>query len=286
MKEIDKINKLKQRYNDVSIPNRLNDVVNDAINSKKTYKQKHTKWIVAAASLCVVVGSININPVFADNLEKIPVIGDLVKIINFSNYEVKENGYEASIKVPNIQGLENKELEYKLNKEFEEEGKRLYNNYLEEIKLLNESNEKGHKEAKSWYEVQTDNDDILSLVIYNYEAQGSSNTTRKFYNIDKNNQTVLTLEGMFKNDDYINVISENIKQQMREQMKSDKNKYYLLDDKMNPETNFKSIKKDQQFYINKNGDIVISFDKYEVAPGYMGVVEFVIPKEVIKPLVN
>lgn len=280
-----KIDKLKENYNDIKIPARLNDVVNDAINKKSNHKIQ-TKWLVTAASICAVVGAININPVFADNLEQIPVIGNLVKIVNFSNYQIKDNGYEASIKVPKIEGLDNKELEYKLNKEFEENGKKLYSQYLEEVKGLKESNESGHKSAESWYEVKTDNDNILSLVIYEYEAEGSSNTTRRFYNIDKKNQTVLTLEGMFKNDDYINVISENIKQQMAEQMKRDKNKIYWLNDKEARNSNFKSIKRDQGFYINKSGELVICFDKYEVGPGAMGLVEFTIPKDIIKPLMN
>ena len=280
-----KIDKLKESYNNIKIPARLNDVVNDAINKKSNHKIQ-TKWLVTAASICAVVGAININPVFADNLEQIPVIGNLVKIVNFSNYQIKDNGYEASIKVPKIEGLDNKELEYKLNKEFEENGKKLYSQYLEEVKGLKESNESGHKSAESWYEVKTDNDNILSLVIYEYEAEGSSNTTRRFYNIDKKNQTVLTLEGMFKNDDYINVISENIKQQMAEQMKKDKNKIYWLNDKEARNGNFKSIKKDQGFYINKSGELVICFDKYEVGPGAMGLVEFTIPKDIIKPLMN
>ncbi|CEK30706.1 anti-sigma(V) factor RsiV [[Clostridium] sordellii] len=280
-----KIDKLKENYNNIKIPARLNDVVNDAINKKSNHKIQ-TKWLATAVSICAVVGAININPVFADNLEQIPVIGNLVKIVNFSNYQIKDNGYEASIKVPKIEGLDNKELEYKLNKEFEENGKKLYSQYLEEVKGLKESNESGHKSAESWYEVKTDNDNILSLVIYEYEAEGSSNTTRRFYNIDKKNQTVLTLEGMFKNDDYINVISENIKQQMAEQMKKDKNKIYWLNDKEARNSNFKSIKKDQGFYINKSGELVICFDKYEVGPGAMGLVEFTIPKDIIKPLMN
>ncbi|CEQ09123.1 anti-sigma(V) factor RsiV [[Clostridium] sordellii] len=280
-----KIDKLKENYNNIKIPARLNDVVNDAINKKSNHKIQ-TKWLVTAASICAVVGAININTVFADNLEQIPVIGNLVKIVNFSNYQIKDNGYEASIKVPKIEGLDNKELEYKLNKEFEENGKKLYSQYLEEVKGLKESNESGHKSAESWYEVKTDNDNILSLVIYEYEAEGSSNTTRRFYNIDKKNQTVLTLEGMFKNDDYINVISENIKQQMAEQMKRDKNKIYWLNDKEARNSNFKSIKRDQGFYINKSGELVICFDKYEVGPGAMGLVEFTIPKDIIKPLMN
>ena len=44
------------------------------------------------------------------------------------------------------------------------------------------------------------------------------------------------------------------------------------------------IDKNQNFYINNNGEIVISFDEYEVAPGYMGVVEFTIPNSVINSI--
>ena len=286
MKNKNKIDELKVEYDNIPIPERLKYVVNDAIESKKTYKQNQKKLLITAASLCLIIGAVNISPVFAENLEQIPVIGSVVKIINFSNYEIKENGYEASIKVPNINGLDNKELEYKLNKEFETQGKQMYSQYLEEIKSLKEVDKIGNKEVKSWYEIQTDNDDILSLVIYNYSAEGSSDTKRKFYNIDKHNQTILTLQGIFKNDDYIKVISENIKQQMKDQMKKDENKYYWLDEEIDPEINFKSIKKDQQFYINENKEIVISFDKYEVGPGSMGVVEFVIPNEVINPLMK
>ncbi|MGL5754465.1 MAG: DUF3298 domain-containing protein [Paraclostridium sp.] len=284
MNEKYKIDKLRKDYDDTKIPDKLNDVVNDAIN-KKSNNKKQIKWLVAAAFLCVVIGTVNINPVFAETLEKIPVIGNVIKIMNFSNYEIKDEGYEASIKVPKIEGLDNKKLEYKLNKEFESEGKNLYNQYLEEVKGLKEANTSGHKAAQSWYEVITDNKDILSLVIYNYEAQGSSNTTRKFYNIDKHNQTILTLEGMFKNGDYVKLISENIKEQMKQKVKSDKDKVYWIDEE-NEEMNFNTIKKDQGFYINEKGEFVICFDKYEVAPGYMGLVEFVIPKEVIKQIMN
>ena len=102
MKDIDKIKKLKENYNDIKIPENLNDVVNDAINSKHRNKRIHKKWIVAAASVCVVIGAVNTNKSFAQSLEEIPVIGSVIKIINFSNYQIKEDGYEASIKVPKI----------------------------------------------------------------------------------------------------------------------------------------------------------------------------------------
>ncbi len=50
--------------------------------------------------------------------------------------------------------------------------------------------------------------------------------------------------------------------------------YTVNEDRFNADIN-------QNFYINKEGKFVISFDEYEVAPGYMGVQEFIIPTEII-----
>ena len=47
---------------------------------------------------------------------------------------------------------------------------------------------------------------------------------------------------------------------------------------------FEKIAPEQKFYINENYKLVIVFDKYEVAPGYMGVVEFEIPTNIISSL--
>ena len=41
---------------------------------------------------------------------------------------------------------------------------------------------------------------------------------------------------------------------------------------------FESIDEDEKFYINEDEQAVIVFDKYEIAPGYMGFVEFVIAR--------
>lgn len=44
---------------------------------------------------------------------------------------------------------------------------------------------------------------------------------------------------------------------------------------------FEAIKEDQNFYLNEEGQIVICFDEYEVAPGYMGLVEFAVDEEAV-----
>ena len=107
----------------------------------------------------------------------------------------------------------------------------------------------------------------------------------KFYHIDKESGRVITLKDMFKeNADYIKVISDNIKKQMKEQMKADESITYFLEDEETKEWNFNAIKENQNFYFNEKEEMVIEFDKYEVAPGYMGIVEFTIPTEEIVDL--
>lgn len=49
---------------------------------------------------------------------------------------------------------------------------------------------------------------------------------------------------------------------------------------------FKSCESCVDFYINDSGKLVLVFDEYEVAPGYMGVVSFEIPTEVVADIVK
>lgn len=287
MKKKQELKNLKENYNNIEIPKDLDDVVNNALSSTNVSNRRKVinRWSSIAASLGIVVGAVNFSPSFADTLEDIPVIGNVIKVINLRNYRIDENGFDVSIDVPKIEGLKDKELEYKLNKDFEEDGKKLYKEYEQEMKILKDKGLEGRELVKSWYEVKTDDDNILSLIIYNHYAQGSSNTTRKFYNINKKDQTVLTLEGMFAGTNYIDVISDNIKSQMRERMKENPNEYYWLDEEMD-DINFTKINKNQGFYINENGELVICFDKYEVGPGSTGLTEFVIPKDITSKLIK
>ena len=61
---------------------------------------------------------------------------------------------------------------------------------------------------------------------------------------------------------------------------------YFLDDSEISEWNFKGITDDANFYFNEKNNLVFVFDKYEVAPGYMGVCEFEIPSDVTKDILK
>ena len=283
----DKIDKLKENYNNIEIPKELDDVINDAFNesenkklenNKKDWRRNMKKWYASAAAVGLIIVSVNASSTFAKSLENIPVIGNIIKVVNFNNYRIDKDGMDVSISLPEVSS-DSKDLEYKLNKEFEKEGKEAYKKYEAEVAELEKEGKTTHKSAEMWSETVAENDKTLSVAIYNTETEASAATSRKIYNIDKKDKTILTLEGMFGNNDYVDVLSKNILSQMKERTKKDSNDVYFVD-------NTFKIKKDQPFYINDKGELVICFDEYEVAPGSAGLVEFVIPSNVVSKLMK
>ena len=283
----DEIEKLKENYNNIEIPKELDDVINDAFNesenkklenNKKDWRRNMKKWYASAAAVGLIIVSVNASSTFAKSLENIPVIGNIIRVVNFNNYRIDKDGMDVSISLPEVSS-DSKDLEYKLNKEFEKEGKEAYKKYEAEVEKLEKEGKTTHKSAEMWTESIAENDKTLSVAIYNTEIEASASTSRKIYNIDKKDKTILTLEGMFGNNDYVDVLSKNILSQMKERTKKDSNDVYFVDH------TFK-IKKDQPFYINDKGELVICFDEYEVAPGSAGLVEFVIPSNVVSKLMK
>lgn len=283
----DKIDKLKENYNNIEIPKELDDVINDAFNesenkklenNKKDWRRNMKKWYASAAAVGLIIVSVNASSTFAKSLENIPVIGNMIRVVNFNNYRIDKDGMDVSISLPEVSS-DSKDLEYKLNKEFEKEGKEAYKKYEAEVEKLEKEGKTTHKSAEMWSETVAENDKTLSVAIYNTETEASASTSRKIYNIDKKDKTILTLEGMFGNNDYVDVLSKNILSQMKERTKKDSNDVYFVDH------TFK-IKKDQPFYINDKGELVICFDEYEVAPGSAGLVEFVIPSNIVSKLMK
>ena len=96
---------------------------------------------------------------------------------------------------------------------------------------------------------------------------------------------MLSLADLFQSDvNYIFLISREIKAQMEERMNAGEGDYFLPGGIWSEEECFQSIDEDQDFYIDEAGQLVIVFDEYEVAPGYMGVPEFIIPTDLLDGL--
>ena len=196
-------------------------------------------------------------------------------IIESKTILVDFKGADTKVEIPVIKGLSDIKYQDELNQFMKSHTEK----EIEEFKVNAKSGMEASKELKPvlWidYEVKS-NGDTLSFVINSYTYLGGANgiSRKNYYNINTKENKTLELKDLFKeNEDYKSLINAEINKQIKEQILDETKIYFEGDD------GFKSIKDNQNFYVDKNGNLVIAFDKYEIAPGYMGHPEFKILKE-------
>ncbi len=282
---MDKLKKLEEKYRNVPIPENLDAVVEASL--KKGRKKRAPKWVLGAtAAAALFTASLNMSPAMAKTLGEVPVLGSVIEVLTFVQYETDKDNYSAAIDVPQITG-ESDEIRA-LNEKYATEGKALYEQFQQDMKGMEQA-DGGHLGVDSGYIVATDTEQLLSIGRYVVETVGSSSTVMQYDTIDKQKEIILTLPSLFKDERYISVISDYVIGKMQEEMlATNQEKIYWVKGGGMPDEEvidaFTSIRPDQNFYITEDHKLVIVFDKYEVAPGYMGVVEFEIPTELIKDL--
>lgn len=269
-----KLERLKEQYNHIPIPEELDMSIQRALKQSKARKTSFRLAMAVAVVLMIFTTTVNINPAIAKSLVEIPVVGNIVKVLTVTEYKVDEGNYQVTIDIPEVE-MDNKQLEKGLNDKYIAESRELYENFMAEMEAEKVFDREGHLQVESGFEIITETKQLLSIGRYVEETRGSSMGTKSYDTIDKEKQLLITLPSLFKDDSYIHIISEYIRQQMHEQMKKDSTKIYWLDSS-EPDA-FTNINKEQNFYINKDHQLVIAFNEYEVAPGYMGAVEFIIP---------
>ena len=130
-------------------------------------------------------------------------------------------------------------------------------------------------------EVIATTDQYFTLKLMCFQSAGSSAEWDYYYTIDLTTGERLKLADLFQDgSNYLDVISQEIKNQMQAQMDADSNKIYWLNSDM-PEWDFTSITDDTSFYLNSDNELVIAFNEGDVAPMYMGCPAFTIPNDVL-----
>lgn len=281
-----KMDKLKKDYENIEIPEELDRVVRASIQEAQMKRKKkrpvfRNSLIGAAAAAAIFIGSINVSPAFAKSMVHVPILGSIVEVFTIQQLTVDEGTYQAEITTPVVTGLDDEELQTALNEKYMKENKELFEQFEKEIAELEELGG-GHLGVDAGYEVLTDNDRILSIMRYQVNTVGSSSTTMRYDTIDKIDNVLITLPSLFKDDSYIEAINTYIESEMERQMAEDEMISYFTENEYG--VGYTTISPDQNFYITDEQKLVISFDKYEIAPGYMGVVKFEIPTDVVQDL--
>ena len=276
---IEQLGRLKMKMQDAKRENR-----------KERNRTRVARLTATAAALVIALIALpNMSPTIAYAMEQIPVIGQLVKVVTFRDYKYEDEQYRADIEIPELV-IEAESQEVQAEKKLENTTDEI-NMEIQEItnELLSEfenhmREELGYKELIVESEVLVTTQEYFTLKLSCYQGEASGYEWNYFYTIDLISGERLRLKDIFvEGSDYINLISENIKEQMRSRMAQDENVSYWLDDEIE-ELNFKTISEETSFYINEKDNVVISFNQGEVAAMYMGIVEFEIPTEVLEDI--
>lgn len=286
-----RLRQMRSEYESQSAPDELRQQLQALVkaNARPPKKRAAVIWLrriggSAAAALLALCIAVNASPDAAALLADIPVLGQVVRIFSFREYEDSQSGIELKLSSPHVSGLGDPEAEERINALFDEYADQIIAQYEQDVAAMAGKDE-GHISINSSYSVPINTDRQLTVAIDTTIVMASAQERFTYYNIDKQTGDLVPLSGLFQDGaDYIALISDEIKRQMRAQMEADKSVYYWLDDEIE-DWNFRAIDADQPYYVNESGELVISFDKYDVAPGYMGSVSFVIPEDVVSGII-
>ena len=288
---MNKLKDAKMQYDQINIPPELNQRIQAAIMQSSS-KQKRSKVIPfyrkalviatasAAAMLMIFTAAINMNTVFAQELYKMPIIGAVAKVLTFRAYEEENDNLKISVEIPTLELISQKNgnLSETINKEI----LALCEQYVENATRHAEEYKKAFMETggteEEWamhnlavnvsYEVKSQSDQYLSFMIEGSENWTSSSYEKKYYNLDLLTENFVSLENLL-GENYISVANESIQQQITE--RTEKQGAVFFSD---AQGGFVSIEEDTAFYINEAGNPVVVFEKYAIAPGSEGQIEF------------
>lgn len=202
--------------------------------------------------------------------------------VNVTSEFISEETESLSVdmQIPVLNGHIDKAIETKLNSMFKNDAVGIKASLEKDAKAALEDSKNYDIEfrkylAASSYKVYYNRNEFLSLVVTHYIYTGGAHGMSyvKGYNIDLKTGKDYSLQEIFEEGyDYKKVIDEIV----LEKMKADRETYFE-----EAITNFKGITKNHPYYI-ENGNLVVYFGEYEIAPYAAGLQEFRIPFSALK----
>lgn len=291
-----RMEKAKQKYEEIFIPDELSErVMLEVEKAEKEYNRKSTKIrrdlfmkkgaaaVMAAAAAAIILFTIgvNTNEAFAKEVSDIPVLGSMARILTFRSYETQTEDLKISVDIPSIE-LISEELNG-LEKDVNEEIYEFCTQYADEAVKKAEEYRKAFLDTggteeewaehnitiKVWYEVKSQTEEYLSLVIMGADNWSSANSEARYYNFDMKAGKWITLKDIL-GDDSMQSAEQDIRYQIKQREEETGMDYF--DDE------WKGLDENTKFYVNDIGNPVIVFERYEIAPGALGQQEFEIVK--------
>lgn len=185
---------------------------------------------------------------------------------------LKEKHYETegtivTVKIPHVVNVKDDKVKKVINKLITQ----AIDDFTNEFKEFDKEPNTEHKLiADITFQNYYSDDKIISFSINATQIMADSYLQKKFYTVDLKTGEVYNIEH-FLGSDYQNIVKKSVQQQIAENKEKYSNLMYF-DEAVN---NLK-ITNEQPFYINKDNQVVVVFNQFEIAPGYMSLPEFII----------
>ena len=188
------------------------------------------------------------------------------KLVLLKEKHYETDGTIVTIKFPQIINVDNK-IKKNINKLI----LKTIDTYLDEIKEFDKNPNTEHKLIVDInFENYYSNDEIISFSINSSQILADSYLQKKFFTINLTTGKVYNVEH-FLGSDYQNIILTTVKKQIAENTQKNSDLIYFDEEVSNLK-----ISIDQPFYINKDNQVVVVFNQFQIAPGYMSLPEFII----------
>lgn len=277
----------RKRYQETEVPQELPFAVASALRRgerQRTRSRTLRRSLsgVVAACICFVL-LVNTSPTFATACAEVPVLGSLLRVFTVVRLTEQDETKYLDVRQPALEDTGYTDLEAKVNGEIQAR----IDLVLAEARTRAEAYrqaflETGGSEADFIpvtidvdYEVTCQTESRLSFILTCTETQANTYTQFYPYNIDLETGTEISLEDLL-GANWKERCNNAIRAEIVRRQEEDSSKFYF--DGSEGVDGFQSVSDNQRFFLNEAGNPVVLFEKYEIAPGYMGQQEFEIPQ--------
>ena len=260
-----------------------------------------------AACFCLLLLLPNLSKETAYALQSIPGIGSYFQLITFRKYSFEDGNHKAEVVLPKLeQGEDEKDTADKgqsmereslsqggeagsltakeseksnsaqeINFDIEKKTDELIARFKQEIQ------DSEFKNLTVSSQVILDSADYYVLALSALQQEGDSFTQNHYYTINKHSGKLLQLSELFPNNtDYQKILSDEVISQMKAHNQKGEYPYFIQDGE--DDQGFMEVEKNQSFYINGEGKLVLVFPQGEVAPMAQGEQQFIMPESIWK----
>lgn len=264
---------------DIIIPENFSDLIEKSIQEGKHKRENRlrTKRYVfgLGMSICIIFTLFNYQTTLVKALSNMPLLGDILTLFLFEEKKEQAEVFDLHVEIPQIKNLNsdsllNQQIKEKIDQKTNEMKNTAYQEYQAYIETGGKKEEYIPMELKIEYRVTCHSNNYISFFLFSSETRATSFQEMTTYTIDATTAKQLTLKDLL-GDNYKELIAVEIEEQIKAKDANEQSQYFLFDDIRD------YIDEKRLFYINNKEQLVIVFEKYEIATGASGSQEFVMP---------